>query len=235
MSGIFITATGTGIGKTFITSGLLRYLNANGRPAEGFKPVMSGYEGPAGSDAASLLEAMGKMPTDDAVAEISAFRFKAPLSPDMAALAENRCIDFSALTQFCHQAASRSGTVLIEGVGGVMVPLDTEHTVLDLMALLRLPVVLVAGSYLGSLSHTLTAAVALKAAGLTTVTVVVNEAGAGPDAPAIPLADTAASLHRFLPEFEVVTLPRNPQDMDFAPVASAIFRESDKTAAAVTD
>jgi len=231
MSAFFITATGTGIGKTFVTAGLLRYLRENGREACGFKPVVSGYEVPAGSDPALILEAMGHAVTDEAVARITPFRFKAPLSPDMAALKEEREINFNALTAFCREAATRPGTVLIEGVGGVMVPLDTTHTTLDLMEALGLPVVLVAGSYLGSLSHTFTAVAALKQAGLRAITLVVNDSGTGE----VPLADTAATLHRFLPEYEIVTLPRGPQSMDFAPVAASIFRETEKVDGAVTD
>ncbi len=225
MSAFFVTATGTEIGKTFVTAGLLRYLRENGKPAAGLKPVVSGYENPAGSDPALLLEAMGEAVSDESVARISPWRFKAPLSPDMAAMREEREIEFDKLTAFCRERAAQPGTLLIEGVGGVMVPLDTRHTVLDWMVALGCPAVLVAGSYLGSLSHTLTAASALERAGVKAIAIIVNDTGTGE----VPLTDTAATLRRFLPQHEIVTLPRHAAGLDFAPLAASIFREADKT------
>lgn len=231
MTAYFIAATGTGIGKTFITAGLLRYLRETGREVHGFKPVVSGYETPQGTDPAFLLEALGRPVTDDTVAEISPFRFKEPLSPDMAAMREGREIDFEALVAFCRKGAAATGTVLIEGVGGAIVPLDSSHTTLDLMLALDLPVLLVAGSYLGSLSHSFTTVAALKAAGIKVAALVVNDAGTSEEAPAIPLADTAAALRRFLPEYEIVSLPRHPKGEDFAPIWSALDRQSEKSGA----
>ncbi len=227
MSAFFVTATSTEIGKTFVTAGLLRYLRENGKPAIAIKPVVSGYEQPSGSDPALLLEAMGETVSDESVARISPWRFKAPLSPDMAAMREEREIAFDELIAFCRQRAAQPGTLLIEGVGGVMVPLDASHTVLDWMGALGCPAVLVAGSYLGSLSHTLTAASALERAGVKAIGVVVNDTGTGE----VPLTDTAATLLRFLPQHEIVTLPRHAAGLDFAPLAASIFREADKAGA----
>ncbi len=218
MSAFFIAGTGTGIGKTFVTAGLLRKLLETGAAACAFKPVVSGYDTAPGSDPALLLEAMGKAVSEAAVAEIAPFRFRAPLSPDMAARREGRSIDFAALLSFCQTAASHSGTVLIEGVGGVMVPLDAHRTTRDLMAALALPVVLVAGSYLGSISHSLTAMAALEQAGIRPLTLVVNDSGTH----AVPLDETAAALARFLPGQNIVTLPR--PGGDFTPLLAAILR-----------
>ena len=170
MTAFFITGTGTGIGKTFVTAGLLRSLRESGVAASAIKPVLSGYDGPSGSDPALLLEAMGQAISEDAVAQIAPFRFQAPLSPDMAARREGRSLDYAAVLSFCRDAAARPETVLIEGVGGVMVPLDDRRTTLDLMQALHLPVLLVAGSYLGSISHSLTAMAALAQAGITPAT-----------------------------------------------------------------
>ena len=78
---------------------------------------------------------------------------------------ENRAIDFDALVDFSRDAvAATKGTLLIEGIGGIMVPLDDKHTVLDWMTALHIPLVLVTGSYLGTLSHTLTASTCWPAA-----------------------------------------------------------------------
>jgi dethiobiotin synthetase len=178
MSAFFVTATGTDIGKTFVASGLIRHWRAAGRQVEALKPVATGFD-PASagaSDAGALLTALGRPVTPAEIDRISPWRFAAPLSPDMAAKRENRSVDFDALVQFSQNAvAGNSDMLLIEGIGGVMVPLDESHTVLDWMIALNIPLVLVTGSYLGSLSHTLTALDVLARRGLAVKAVIVNE------------------------------------------------------------
>jgi len=221
MSALFVTATGTGIGKTYVTAGLLRHLRGKGQDVAALKPVLSGFDAIPGSDPALLLEAMGVTANPETVAQISPWRFTAPLSPDMAAAREGRAIDFDALVAFCRAEAARPGALLIEGVGGVMVPLDGRHSVLDWMTALRFPVLLVTGSYLGSLSHTLTAAAVLERAGLTAAALVIDDSGDG----AVPLADTTATLRRFLPGVPLVPLPRPAGEADFAALAVQVFQE----------
>jgi dethiobiotin synthetase len=167
MSACFITGTGTGIGKTWLTCALLRYWRAAGRQPAGFKPVLSGFDAALAqaSDADLILQALGRDVTPAALEDIAPWRFVAPLAPDMAAAHEGRTIDFDALVGFTRRIrrlASADSLTLIEGVGGVMVPLDERHTVRDWIVASGLPCVLVAGSYLGSLSHTLTALEALQ-------------------------------------------------------------------------
>jgi dethiobiotin synthetase len=191
VSGYFITATGTDIGKTYVTARLVRALGATA-----IKPIMSGYDAAsaAGSDAGMLLTAMGRAVTQEAIAAISPWRFAAPLSPDMAAAREGGAIAFPELLTFCKTAiAAAPGLLLIEGVGGVMVPLDKTHTVRDWIVALNLPVLLVAGSYLGSLSHTLTGLEALRAAAIEVAGIVLNESLNAP----VPMEETAATLTRF--------------------------------------
>jgi dethiobiotin synthetase len=220
MSAYFITATGTDVGKTFVAAGLVRTLRAQGKAVRALKPVVSGFDmaKARASDPGVLLEAMGEAVTQETVARISPWRYAAPLSPDMAAAREGREIDFDALIAFCRKAAP--GTLLVEGVGGVMVPLDARHTVLDWMAALQIPAILVAGSYLGAISHTLTAADAVMRAGVAIAALVVNDSGDG----AVPLADTAATLRRFLPATPIATIPRVAQPgearADFARLAA---------------
>jgi dethiobiotin synthetase len=221
MSAFFVTATGTGIGKTFITAGLVKYLRGEGRDAAVLKPVVTGYDGPSPDcDPVVLLEAMDEIPNAEAVARIAPWRFKAPLSPDMAAMREGREVPFDDLIAFCRAEEGKHDTLMVEGVGGVMVPLDARHTVLDWMGALRLPVLLVTGSYLGTLSHTLTAVAALERTKLKVASLVVNDSGDG----AVPLTDTAATLHRFLPQLEIAILPRGALSLDFAPLAQALSR-----------
>lgn len=178
MPAFFITATGTDIGKTFVTAGLIKFLRQRGRPVAALKPVASGYDknDPAASDAGQLLTALGREISEDNVAAISPWRFSAALSPDMAAAREGRAIDYAQLLAFSLDAIARTeGTLFIEGIGGVMVPLDRTHTTLDWMAALGLPLIVVAGSYLGTISHTLTAVAAIKERGLRIAALVVNE------------------------------------------------------------
>jgi dethiobiotin synthetase len=207
MSAVFVTATGTDIGKTFVTAGLVRALRRQGRTVEALKPVLSGFDRAtiAQSDSAVLLGALGLQPDMAEIARISPWRYAAPLSPDMAAAREGRAVPFEDVVRFCcDRIAAASGDILIEGVGGVMVPLDESRTVLDWMAALGLPTLLVAGSYLGTISHTLTALAALRARGLPVIAVVVSET---PDS-SVPLDDTAATIRRFSGGADVVTLPR---------------------------
>jgi dethiobiotin synthetase len=188
----FITATGTDSGKTFVAEGLARAWRARGARVRTLKPVMSGYaerDAPM-SDAGRLLTACGEQPTAEAVAAIAPWRFAAPLSPDRAAALEGRAIDFAAMTTWCRDKIAKNDDVLlIEGVGGVMVPLNGTHTVRDWMAAIGLPVLLVAGTYLGAVSHTLTALAALREAGLVPALTIINESEGG-----VGIAATLASL-----------------------------------------
>jgi dethiobiotin synthetase len=135
------------------------------------------------------------------------------LSPDLAARAEGRALDFNALVEFSRDAAYGRGTVFIEGVGGIMVPLDQTHTVLDWMSALRIPVLLVAGSYLGTISHTLTALHVLAQRNLEIAGVVVSESLS----PGASLDDTVAAIARFAVPIDVVGAPRTSPGASVGP------------------
>jgi dethiobiotin synthetase len=207
MTAVFVTATGTDIGKTFVAAGLIQHLRRAGRPVDCIKPIVSGFDPDAWqeSDPAVLLAALARPPDLQEIERVSPWRFKAPLSPDMAARYEGRTVVFEEVIEFCRQSmAKRRGVLLIEGIGGVMVPLDDRHTVLDWMSVLRIPVLLVAGSYVGTLSHTLTALEVLVRRNLEVGAVVVSESQAS----AASLDDTVAALAQFADLIEIVTLPR---------------------------
>jgi dethiobiotin synthetase len=158
---------------------------------------MSGFDmaTAAVSDAGVLLDALGELVTSEAIDRISPWRFAAPLSPDMAAAREGRSIDFDALVEHCRrEIAATRGTLLIEGVGGVMVPLDERHTVLDWMEVLGLPLILVTGNYLGAISHTLTAIDACKRRALDLAALVVNASECSP----VSMEETVATLWKIL-------------------------------------
>lgn len=208
MTVLFVTGTGTGVGKTYCTVELVRAARARGIGVNALKPVISGYDPAAarGSDTAQLLGAVGLALGDESADRVSPWRFREPLSPDMAARREGRAIPFAGLVDFCRaSAAAGARLTVVEGVGGVMVPLDDRHTVLDWIAELGWPVLLVAGSYLGTLSHTLTAAAALRERGCAIRAAVVCESAEQPAAP----EETAAVLARFLAPLPIKVVPRN--------------------------
>ena len=221
MSAVFITATGTDIGKTFVTAGLIRHLRAAGAAVDALKPVVSGYDSSVveTSDPAVLLKALGKPVSAGEIARMAPWRFRAPLSPDLAAAREGRGIDFDELIAFSRRAVdATSGMLFIEGVGGIMVPLDDRHTVLDWMAALRIPLLLVVGGYLGTISHTLTAIDVLAQHALTTAAIVVCESERNP----VELVDTVASIERFSGGVDVIGLPRLPAGISDHPAFARI-------------
>lgn len=208
MKTLFITATGTDIGKTCVTGLLARQWRAQGKQVRALKPVISGFSADdASSDVVRLLEACDLPRTTETIDSTSPWRFAAPLSPDMAASREGRELLLSDLLAFCHaQTQGSEDVLLLEGVGGVMVPLNSRgETVLDWMAQLGWPVWLVTGSYLGTLSHTLTALAAMRGRGVAPTVVIVSESENSP----VTLNETVQSLKRFIPvEVVLVALPR---------------------------
>ena len=161
------------------------------------------------SDSGILLNSMGIQPCHEEVQKISPWRFSAAISPDMAAQRENRHIDFEELLQFCQNISAQKNSsqkhvIFIEGVGGAMVPLDEEHTVMDWMATLDVPTLVVAGSYLGTISHTLTTVEAMSRNSIRPVAIIISESQENP----VPLELTAETISRFLPEIPVATVPR---------------------------
>jgi dethiobiotin synthetase len=203
----FITSTGTGIGKTYVTSALIRLARSRKLSVAAYKPVISGFDKSeiAGSDTGEILAALGEALTDAAVARVSPWRFKAPLAPNMAARAEGSTLDCEALFSFTRRVlAGQSDLTLIEGVGGVMVPLDEERTVLDWIAAAGAPVVLVVGDYLGTISHTLTAIEVLRARGVEIAAVVVSESGGS----SVGFEETFAEITRLSSPLRVVGVRR---------------------------
>ena len=221
MTAMFVTATGTDVGKTFVARGMIRQLRTRGLAVDALKPVITGYDPETVhlSDTGRLLAALGRALTPRQINQVSPIRLREPLSPDQAARIEGRPIDFKALNAFCRAAVSRhKGALLIEGIGGIMVPLDDRHTVLDLMIEIDVPAILVTGSYVGTLSHTLTALDVLKRNAIKIVAVVVNESLGS----AATLDDTADTIRRFTDNIDVFALPRLADEAPDHPVLAAI-------------
>lgn len=187
MSGVFVTAIGTDCGKTHVSAAILRELVGRGRPALALKPVMSGFSTDQleASDAGRLLSAMGRPVSEAAIARICWKSFVEPLAPNVAARRAGVRLDYAELRSFVGgRLAAHDGPVLVEGAGGVMSPLTDTHTNLDLAHDLGLPVLLLASSYLGAVSHTLTALDVLQRRGHTLTAVVVTQPAATAGDPA---------------------------------------------------
>ncbi len=212
---LFVTSSGTDIGKTYVTALLIRQLKAKGHEPYVLKPVVSGFDPDhaSESDPGVLLAAQGRPLTDDVLDEISPWRFAAALAPDMAARREGRDLKFDEVVEFCRKDRKADITI-IEGVGGVMAPIAQGRLNIDWLATLQIPALLVVGSYLGTISHTLTAANALKTRYLTLAGIVISESEESP----VPLEETADAIGAHVPGVSIAMLARRgPDDWESHP------------------
>lgn len=214
MKGYFITATGTDIGKTFCTAGLLR-----ARPGlKAIKPLLSGYVPGAASDSTVLLAAMGQGGDEAGVRAITPWRYKAPLSPDMAAAREGQTIIYEDLLSFCRKELDKAPNgLLIEGAGGAAVPLTDRKITADWIKDLSIPALLVSGTYLGSISHCLTTALFLLHRGIEIKAILLNESLNAP----VCVMETKAALERYL-SCQIVPIKRNAAVADFSALANIL-------------
>jgi dethiobiotin synthetase len=154
--GIFITGTDTGVGKTVIAGAIARILSSEGIDVGVMKPFESGCrqtkEGLIPADAAYLKRSAC---SEDPLGLITPYSFKEPLAPYPASIRAKEKIDLSRVLKAFHQLQKRHSFLIVEGVGGLMVPLTARKDLLSLILLLKLPVLLVARSGLGTLNHTL--------------------------------------------------------------------------------
>jgi dethiobiotin synthetase len=205
MTVLFVTSSGTDVGKTLVCCRLIEELGPT-RALRAVKPIATGIDEReiAASDSARLLQAQRIAVDTPAIERTTPWRFRAALAPAQAAAREGRRIPFDELLAYSRSRSAAELTI-VEGIGGVMVPLDDQHTVLDWIAALKPVVWLVVGSYLGALSHSLTAAGALRQRGITLGAVIVSES-----AESVGLAETVATLEHFLDDVPLIGIPRPP-------------------------
>ncbi|NNL84070.1 MAG: dethiobiotin synthase [Myxococcales bacterium] len=176
MSGYFVTGTDTGVGKTFVTCAIAAALRRRGRTVGVFKPAETGCEERAGelvaSDAAALLSISESGQSD---AEVCPVRFRDPAAPLAAAEAAGEQIDASSLVRAAKALADRFDPVLVEGAGGLLVPLARDTTYADFASALGFPVLVVVGAKLGCINHALLTFEVLARRGLSTVGWILNE------------------------------------------------------------
>ena len=213
-SGLFITGTDTGIGKTVAAVALLHAFVASGRRAVGMKPVAAGFEGDASVNADVVaLEAAGNVAAP--LAERNPYGFAPAIAPHVAAAQAGVTVDLAVIDAAYRRLAARADVVVVEGAGGPLVPLGPRGDTLDIAKRLALPVVLVVGVRLGCLNHALAAELAIRARGLVLAGWIANRID-----PAMPCADASvAALIRRLPAplvadlgWDAATLPRGALD-----------------------
>jgi len=205
MPTLIVTGVGTDIGKTYVSAGLIGALRDNGVAVDAFKPVLSGYDAAQAeaSDAGVLLTALGRPVTPETIEAIAPFRYAAPVSPPLAAAREGRSIRFAEVAGACRERMADAGRAL---------PLSDGATVLDLIEALAVPVLLVTGTYLGAISHTLTAVEVMRRRGVTIRAVVVNESAE----PGATLEETHEALRVLAGGVPVLTVARDgevPEDL----------------------
>jgi len=169
--GVFVTGTGTEVGKTVVAAVIARTLADEGQRVAVFKPAVTGLEEEDETDHALLRRASGSQQTDE---EIAPYRYGPPASPHLAAAMAGEEIDPGRLRETARAAAASADTIVCEGVGGLLVPLSPTYLVRDLASDLGYPLVVVADPGLGTINHTLLTLESARAAGLEVAAVVLN-------------------------------------------------------------
>jgi dethiobiotin synthetase len=199
--GIFVTGTGTEVGKTVVAAVLARTLAVEGQRVAVFKPAVTGLEEEAETDHALLRRASGSGQSDE---EIAPYRYQPPASPHLAAALAGEEIEPMRLREVAHAAAEGADAIVCEGVGGLLVPLSPAYLVRDLAADLGYPLVVVAAPSLGTINHTLLTLESARAANLEVAAVVLNP---WPEEPSEIERDNRETIAE-LGEVRVETLPR---------------------------
>ena len=214
--GILITGTDTGVGKTFVACGIAAALRRRGLRVAPFKPAESGCDWDPQSrtlipaDALLLREASQ---TEAPLETICPYRFRTPVAPAVAAELEGSVIDAGHLVDCYSKLASTHDIVLVETAGGILVPLAKGFHYGDLALLLNLPVLVVAGSKLGAVNHTMLTLAFLESSGLKAVGCVVNHCT--PER--TPAIETNATTLRSLvscPLYVILNIPNPAQERD---------------------
>ena len=167
MRGLFVTGTDTGVGKT-VVSGMLLRRYARDLPMRYWKPIQTGIE--QDDDTGTVTALAGRMVRSPLVAGV---RLPRPLSPHLSARLAGQAIDLDALEAIANQQ-SADERFIVEGAGGVLVPITESALMADLIARLGLPAIVVARTTLGTINHTLLTVEALRARGLEVAGVVMN-------------------------------------------------------------
>ncbi len=219
---LFVTGTDTGVGKTVVTAAIAALAVAAGRATAVYKPAQTGVGAADPGDLDFVRAAAGDSPL---LRTACAYRLREPLAPSVAARLEGVAIERTRLIETYEALARDADVVLVEGAGGLLVPLEYAYTMADLARDLGLPVLVVARPGLGTLNHTALTVEAARARGLEVAGVVISGFPAGPDLasrtnPAEIVRLTGAPLLGALPVFVELDTERCAVPDGFAEAAS---------------
>lgn len=182
MQKYFITATDTDIGKTYYICSLIRKILKNKQTVKAIKPIISGldFDNLPESDSGKILNALQQEINKENILNISPFYYKTATSPDSAAFLEKKQeINYNKLLKFCNDFLNNNSNdfALIEGVGGLMVPINSKKLIIDLIKDLNIEVILVTRNYLGTRNHSLSAIEILKTKKVKIKEIILNNFG----------------------------------------------------------
>jgi dethiobiotin synthetase len=201
MRGLFVTATDTGVGKTEVACALVSGARAAGLDVGAMKPAQSGVTPAEPSDAERLRAAAGG---GDPFELVCPYQFEAPLAPGVAARLAGVEISMERILEAARALASRHAALVVEGAGGLLVPLTERESYADLAVALGLPVLVVARAGLGTVNHAALTVEALRSRGLVVAGLVLNRTGPVDD-PSVPT--NAAELEKLTGARVLATLP----------------------------
>lgn len=221
MKSIFITGIGTDVGKTFYIEQAIAQYKAAGQNWSAIKPITSGWNTSdiEHSDTGLLLKAQGLGLTQANLERVSPWRFDAPVSPHLAAAMENQTVHMDALVHFCRQAKKQcKDGLMIEGVGGLLVPINDHYTVLDWIEALHISVIVMGATYVGAINHALMTLSCLHERNIVVEALIINESIDS----VMSLDETVSSIRLFEPNVKIQTLSRNTDSAEVTVTQSVV-------------
>lgn len=228
MKSVFITGTDTGVGKTVVAASLLAAARARGIHAAPMKPVQTGCTGRGSRlrapDLDFCLAAADLNPAPEEQRWMCPYRFIPAASPHLAARLRGLHISKETIKAHFRKILSKYDAVVVEGAGGVLVPIDERNTMLDIMKALRIPVILVARAGLGTINHTLLSLAELRRAKLNVIGIVLVQSTPGKKG--IIEKDNARTIGRLggAPVLACLPFRKRFSIAAFAPLLSGVFQ-----------
>ena len=174
---IFITSTGTNLGKTYCFVEILKELAHRKIIANSYKPILSGFnfDNILNSDSYKILQTRNITPDIKHIKDITPWLFKSPIAPSIAAMKENKTLKYEEVLKWCFKKSNINGINIFEGAGGIYVPIEGKKTILNLIKELECKVILIVGNYLGSVSHTISAIKNIQHEDIEIINVIINK------------------------------------------------------------